>query len=932
MKAPNKVVMVLLIAGTVIVSALATGSLQARAAASELFISEYVEGKGYNKAIEIYNGTGTAVDLIATGGYTLAIYFNGNSTAGTTIALTGTVAAGDVYVVADDGALATILAQTDQTSTSNFFTGNDTIILYHNGVIVDVIGQRGFDPGLEWGSGLVSTKDNTLRRQTAVCAGDTDETDAFDPAVEWDGFANNTIDGLGTHTATCAGGGDVAPTVSSTTPTNSTTNVAINSDIEIVFSEAVTTTGSWATISCTGSGAHTAVSTGGPIIYTLNPDTDFSNGDDCTVTVVATQVTDQDGTVDNMAADYPFTFSTVPVGNSCGDPATLISTIQGSGLQSSMDGTTGVSIEGVVVGDYQDSNLNGFHVQEEDGDADGDAATSEGIYVYEGASAVAVNLGDVVRVAGDVIEYNSNGVDLTELSNISAVLVCSSGASVTPTVVNFPVATLNDWEAYENMLVTLPQTLTVSGNYNLGRYGQVDLSYGRLFQPTHLAAPGAPALTQLDLNKRLRLLLDDGDSVQNSDPILYPDPGLSAANTLRAGDMVAGLTVVLEQRFGNYQLQPVGTINFTPENPRSAQPTDVGGRLTVASFNVLNYFNGDGQGGGFPTSRGADSAAEFTRQRDKIIAAMIAMDADVLGLMEIENDGYTATSAIQDLVNGLNAATAPGTYNFIDPGVATIGTDAIAVGLIYKTSTVSPVGNAAILDTSVDPIFLDTKNRPVLAQTFAETSSGEKFTVAVNHLKSKGSNCDSLGDPDTGDGQGNCNQTRTNAATALVNWLANDPTGSNDPDFMIIGDLNSYAMEDPITALKNGGYTDLLANFVGSDAYTYVYRGETGYLDYALANSTMLSQTTGTIAWHINTDEPRSLDYNTEFKSLGQINSLYNPDAYRASDHDPVIVGLDLGSKTFLYLPLIINPPANRPVPLTVDMFVDGLRAGLFGK
>jgi endonuclease/exonuclease/phosphatase family metal-dependent hydrolase len=339
-------------------------------------------------------------------------------------------------------------------------------------------------------------------------------------------------------------------------------------------------------------------------------------------------------------------------------------------------------------------------------------------------------------------------------------------------------------------------------------------------------------------------------------------------------------------------MQPVGNITFSNNNPRTSQPNDVGSSFKIASFNVLNYFNGDGLGGGFPTSRGADSAFEFNRQRDKVIAAINAIDAAVVGLMEIENDGYGPESAVQDLVNGLNSAGQ--NYAFIDPGVSVIGTDEIAVALIYQPDKVTPVGNAAILDSSVNPLFDDTKNRPALAQTFIDNATGAQFTVVVNHLKSKGSDCNDVGDPDTGDGQGNCNVTRTQAAQALAAWLAGDPTGAGDSDILIIGDLNSYAMEDPITALKNAGYTNLVEQYQGDQAYSYTFFGESGYLDHALASASLASQVTGVTEWHINTDEPVALDYNEEFKTPNQVMTYYNPDPYRASDHDPVVIGLDL--------------------------------------
>jgi predicted extracellular nuclease len=359
---------------------------------------------------------------------------------------------------------------------------------------------------------------------------------------------------------------------------------------------------------------------------------------------------------------------------------------------------------------------------------------------------------------------------------------------------------------------------------------------------------------------------------------------------LRAGDTIAGLTGALGYAFGAYEIHPVESVSFDRVNHRDPAPADVGGSLTVASFNVLNYFTTIDTGpdicgpSGDMDCRGADSADEFTRQRAKIISALSTLDADIVGLMEIENN---ATAAIQDLVDGLNAVMGAGTYAFIDTGA--IGTDAIKVALIYKPASVTPAGDYAILDSTVDDRFIDTRNRPVLAQTFEQVTDGARLTVAVNHLKSKGSPCDDIGDPDVGDGQGNCNLTRTSAAEALVDWLA--PDGSDDPDVLIIGDLNAYAMEDPITAIKSAGYTDLIQAELGADAYSYVFYGQAGYLDHALANASLTDQVTGVTEWHINADEPSALNYNNYNQP-----ALYSPDPYRASDHDPVVVGLDLNA------------------------------------
>ncbi len=293
-------------------------------------------------------------------------------------------------------------------------------------------------------------------------------------------------------------------------------------------------------------------------------------------------------------------------------------------------------------------------------------------------------------------------------------------------------------------------------------------------------------------------------------PYFHPVPGLSTGNFFRGGDTITGLTGVLHWSFAGqsgtdaWRIRPVVEAfdyAFTPANPRPGLP-EVDGRIKVASFNVLNYFLSiDTANTCSPTQtadcRGADSEQELQRQRAKLLAALEQLDADVFGFMEMENT--PGVEPLADLVAGL-----PG-YAYVDTGPT--GTDAIRVGIIYKTTTVSPVGAHAVLDSQafVNPRNASVdRNRPAVAQTFQETLTGERFTVVVNHLKSKGSGCGG-GDDDTTTGQGNCNLTRTLAAQALADWLATDPTGSDDADVLIIGDLNSYAKEDPITALSDAG-------------------------------------------------------------------------------------------------------------------------------
>jgi predicted extracellular nuclease len=593
------------------------------------------------------------------------------------------------------------------------------------------------------------------------------------------------------------------------------------------------------------------------------------------------------------------------------DAITKISEVQGSGEIAALLNDV-VTVEAIVVGDFQrvgdTFNLRGFYLQEEDADADGNPLTSEGIFVFDDTFGVDVKVGDKVRVTGTVSEFTTGTSSLTQINNVINVSIQSENNTLpTAAIVEFPILSTADLEAFEGMLVTIPTTLAVTENFQLGRFGQVVLASNgasnqsgtdiRLDQFTQFNAPNVEnfAAYQAEIAKR-RIVLDDGLTVQNPDSIKLGRGGnpLSATNTLRGGDTVTGLTGILDSRFGdtnvgNYRIQPFAPVDFQATNPRPDAPPEVGGTLKVGSFNVLNYFNGDGLGGGFPTPRGADNALEFTRQRDKIINAIIGTDADVLGLIEIENDGYEANSAIQDLVNGLNSLAGANTYAFIDPRPAVLApTDAITVGMIYKVGKVTPVGNAATLAGS--QAFDDGTGRRPLAQTFQEVASGQQFTAVVSHFKSKGSSAGFAGDADALDGQGFSNGTRTRTSQDLVAWLSTNPTGTADPDYVILGDLNAYANEDPIVTIENAGYTNLLPE----SSYSFVFNGQLGSLDYALGSSSFTAQVTGATEWAINVDEPNALDYNTENKSAAQIDSLYNSDPFRSSDHDPLIVGLNL--------------------------------------
>jgi predicted extracellular nuclease len=377
---------------------------------------------------------------------------------------------------------------------------------------------------------------------------------------------------------------------------------------------------------------------------------------------------------------------------------------------------------------------------------------------------------------------------------------------------------------------------------------------------------------------------------------------------LPAGQRV--LTGILNYSFGVYELQPTIAIvpsSWTASDPRPGAPV-VSGRLKVATMNVLNFFptldtstaaacasNANCCGpDGTQECRGAQTASELTRQEAKMQAAMKAVNADVYALQELENPALTgpraAELALTRITTLLNTSpNAPGTYAYVATG--SIGGDAIKVGLIYRVSKLALAGGYQVIDNADCATYHDNRNRPSLAQTFRELATGAKFTALVAHLKSKGSSCSSDGDPLDVNGQGECNLARLAAAQCIRSWLAGDPTGSADADFLLLGDMNAYARENPITYLESNGYVDLMrqSQFDGVGAYDYVFEGEGGALSHVISSTALFGQVSGAATWHINADEPRAFDYN-DFNQA----AAYAANEFRAADHDPIIVGLNL--------------------------------------
>ncbi len=586
-------------------------------------------------------------------------------------------------------------------------------------------------------------------------------------------------------------------------------------------------------------------------------------------------------------------------------PTAAIYQIQGNGSTSPFVGQS-VTTSGVVT----KLNSNGFFLQDLTGD--GDPATSDGIFVFTSTKPT-VSAGQAVMVSGKVSEFNvgaSNNTDtiahtVTELGSIAGITVTGTG-SVPVTTVQFPLATQDTMERYEGMLVQLVGPLTVQQNYFLGQFGELTLGTGgRLWTPTNVDRPGTSAAVALNTdNIRRSIVLDDGTSVQNPNPTPY----LAADNTVRAGDTVASITGVIDYGLttsantdpGAYKIHPTQPVTFARANPRTTQADDVGGNIRVGSANVENFFTtlDDGVNLCPPSNtasdcRGANDANEFTRQIQKVADELIGMNADAVALMELQNNG---TTAVQTLVNFINNRLGSTVYAVVPFASTGGGTDAIQVGMIYKPGRLALAG-PALSDTAA------INNRAPMAQTF-KALNGEKFNLIANHLKSKdcGDSTPGAGDADTGDGQGCFNGTRVRQADELRTFTALVQSTSGVTDTLVVGDFNSYAQEDPVYDLTSNGFIDQVGRYLdkpGSNSYgySYVFNGTSGRLDQALASNTLSTKVTGVTEWHINADEPLVIDYNQEFKqpacpACGP--DYYTPTPYRASDHDPIVVGLSL--------------------------------------
>ena len=662
-----------------------------------------------------------------------------------------------------------------------------------------------------------------------------------------------------------------------------------------------------------------------------------------------------DNTANNAADFTAGAPSPVACGTACTTvtpppPATekTIAEIQGPGASSPLVNST-VTTKGIVTAAYPTGGFKGYYIQTPGTGGAVDPATdttSDGIFVFQstGAFPAAVQVGKYVQVTGSVTEF----FGMTEI-NVAAADVVDLGAPPAPVT----AATTNGWpttdaarESLEGMLYRPTGAYTVTNTFTTNQYGEVGLASGTkpLIQRTEVEKPGpaGASATQAD-NAARAVTLDDGSSTNflaTSGGVLVngnlTPPYVSQSAPVRVGAPVTFTSdVILDFRNNVWKFQPtsvvVGPDNSTSPvtfaNTRTSAPDSAfigNANLKVASFNVLNYFttlgtdsssctafkDRDGDGStvnGGCDQRGAWDSADFARQQTKIVKAINALGADVIGLMEIENSarlGEAADEALNSLVAALNADAGAGTWA-ANPSSAELPSvsqmDVITNAIIYKPAAVQRVGAARALGTeSGSGGAFDNAREPV-AQVFHPVAGGDNFLFVVNHFKSKGSAGPWPGDADSGDGQGSSNESRVRQATALRDWVPTVQAGTKA--VVMVGDYNAYAKEDPLQVLYDAGYTDVEQQFNHGE-YSYSFSGLSGSLDHILVNASALKRSTGADIWNINSGESIALEYS---RWNYHATDFYQPDPYASSDHDPVVLGLTASAPTKTVQVLGIN-------------------------
>lgn len=621
--------------------------------------------------------------------------------------------------------------------------------------------------------------------------------------------------------------------------------------------------------------------------------------------------------------------------------------IQGTGAESPLKGQT-VTTQGVVTAVWQgEKSLNGFTIQTPGTGATAPTEASEAVFVYSGGTGFYPKIGESVEVTGSVDEYYGQ----TQIALAQGSVLDTALDPVTPLSLDALPEGDEAREKLESMLLK-PGVHTVTDNYGLNRYGELGLAPGTeaLRQPTDKFAPGSAEMHALEESNAAKyVILDDGSTRDftrdgASTKLPYIMQNGSEVKTIRTTNQVefADSGVILGYGHNQWRFQPTSMITgdsatadlpitWDPARPEAPQ---VEGDYTVAAFNVLNFFInlgedngaksykdrfGNGVGSDSGTFRGAWSESAFNDQKGKILTALEGLDADVIGLSEIENAANTVGGSYDDavkyLVDELNARAESEKWDYVKaPANSAADTDVIRTAIIYKKDRVQPVGEATLLE---DERFKGTARTPLAAEfkPVADKCAPEgpdSFVVVTNHFKSKGSVAN--GDKDTGDGQGNNPNVRNAHAQAVLDGLSKQPKWQKKATF-VMGDLNAYSKEDAISIFRNAGYTIPVEKLNPESEWqavaSYQFSGRLGSLDHILANEHVDAQAAQT--WNINSDEPIAMEYSRRNYTGGDVFEADNP--YRSSDHDPVKVGFNLAQVPRSENELKDCDPSEDPTP-----------------
>ena len=426
---------------------------------------------------------------------------------------------------------------------------------------------------------------------------------------------------------------------------------------------------------------------------------------------------------------------------------------------------------------------------------------------------------------------------------------------------------MNNPSNYIGSTVEIHDTLYIISVSNWNKHGEVEISNERQMSPTDIALPGSIEYTTiLNKNNNNRVTLSDGSSTTYPNPRPWQD----ADGTCRTGQYTTLLKGVFSQSQYGYYITPTTTPVFQG-NPRPTAVTNLGNyNLKICSFNLRLYLT-SGYGNGY----GPDNEADAEKQHNKIMKALEAIDADIFGLIEVQQ----GQDALAKITNSLNALNNGKHYSYIDDGTKVSGTFT-KVGFVYRDDLLEPLRQIQSNNTGV--------NHRKKGQGFKMKSNNESIVVLLNHFKAK-SGQGSGDNADINDGQGSFNGDRVREATAIITFAQSCARYFGDDDVIIMGDLNAYTQEDPIRIIADAGYTNLIKQYGGEKAYSYVFGGNIGCLDHAFANASLSAQATGCQVFHINADESSVFYYD---------GYSYNNDMYKSSDHDPVVIAFNLNGTT----------------------------------